>query len=157
MKARQVLLLLPLCWACATARAETLVCPDPATLAQVGVCPAEEELQYTFKGYCSDNKRMYDEGDQVCTDYALYRKLKNVSLWETRDGRFVGYLSCDPGAAERAAAKPVKLGIGKQGSVTRVACSYDTGIVLTHRTKAKCVALASDCPGDAAACQAQCE
>lgn len=153
----RLLCALLLCWAGAAGAAETLNCPTLADAVQVGVCPDEEELRYTFKGYCSDNARMYDGGDrQVCTDYALYRNLKNVSLWETRDGRFAGYLSCDPRPAAPADAAARKLTIGKQGSVTRVACHYDAAAVLSHRTKAHCVATVAEC-GPGTACQATCE
>lgn len=37
--------------------AETLSCPQLTTALQVGNCPDENELQYTFTGYCSDDWR----------------------------------------------------------------------------------------------------
>lgn len=156
MNMKAILLCLMLGWTGA-AGAETLDCPDLAGAVQVGACPTEEELRYTFQGYCSDNARLYDRGDQVCTDYALYRALKNVSLWETPDGRFAGYVSCETGRAGLAGARARQVGVARQGSVTRVACSYDSGVVFAHRTKARCVAAAGDCAADAAACRAQCE
>ncbi len=139
------------------ASAETLGCPDLATAIQVNACPTDDELQYTFKGYCGDNARMYDKGDQVCTDFALYRLLKNVSLWETKDGRFDGYVSCETGPVPLAQGRAVKLVVSKQGSVTRVACSYDVGVTFTHRTKAKCTAVVADCGGAPGTCKAECE
>jgi hypothetical protein len=139
------------------ASAETLGCPDLSTAVQVNACPSDEELQYTFKGYCGDNARMYDKGDQVCTDYALYRLLKNVSLWETKDGRFDGYVSCETGPVPLAQGRAVKLAVSKQGSVTRVACSYDVGVTFTHRTKAKCTAAMANCSSVPGSCKAECE
>jgi hypothetical protein len=138
------------------ASAETLSCPDLSAAMQVNACPSEEELQFTFKGYCGDNARMYDKGEQVCTDYALYRLLKNVSLWETKDGRFDGYVSCETGPVPLAQARAVKLAVSQQGSVTRVACSYDVGVTFTHRTKAKCTAVAG-CSSAPGSCKAECE
>lgn len=141
----------------AGAQAETVSCPELGAAVQVNACPTEDELQYTFKGYCSENARMYDQGEQVCTDYALYRLLKNVSLWETRDGRFDGYVSCETGPVPLAQARAVKLAVSKQGSVTRVACSYDVGVTFTYRTKAKCTAVATDCSSTPGTCKAECE
>lgn len=138
-------------------QAETMSCPDLGTAVQVNACPTDEELQYTFKGYCGDNTRMYDKGEQVCTDFALYRLLKNVSLWETKDGRFDGYVSCETGIVPLAQGRAVKLVVSKQGSVTRVACSYDVGVTFTHRTKAKCTATVEDCSGAQGTCKAECE
>lgn len=156
MQARHLLVALLLGWVGSAAAAATLTCPDLAETLQVGVCPDEEELRYTFKGYCSDNARLYDGERQVCTDYALYRALKNISLWETRDGRFSGYLSCAPDQARPTDTRAHKVDVSKQGSVTRVACSYAAGVVLTHRTKARCVVPAGACGGDVG-CAAQCE
>lgn len=151
---RAVGVALLLAWA-GGAAAETLSCPELTGLVQVGVCPTEDELSYTFKGYCGDNGRLYDRGEQVCTDYALYRAMKNISLWETADGRFSGYLSCDAGRMPAPGARAEGVVVTRQGSVTRVACSYGGDVVLAHRTKAKCVAAPTPCSGDA--CQARCE
>jgi hypothetical protein len=157
MKLQPVAVLMSLCGICFNASAETLVCPDLSTIVQVGACPAEEELQYTFDGYCSDNARLYDKGDKICPDYNRYRDLKNVSLWESRDGRFDGYVSCNPGKAGLTGARAKDVQIAQQGSVTRVVCSYTSGVALSHRTKAKCVADAAACAKDAGACKASCE
>ena len=75
--------------------AATVPCPDLAQAVQVGACPAEEELKHTFTGYCSDDAKAYKGDTDVCTDYRRYRALKNVALWESRDGSFQGYVSCD--------------------------------------------------------------
>ena len=142
----------------ATAFAATVTCPDLSTVVKVGACPSEEELQYTFNGYCSDNARMYDRaGTDVCTDYKLYREFKNTAFWETPDGKFDGYISCSPGKGDFAGAKPKELKISKQGSVTRIVCDYGNDHIFTHRTKAKCQADAANCATDPAACKAQCE
>lgn len=142
----------------AATMAETVVCPEPATVIQIGTCPSEEELQFTFTGYCSDNARVYDKPEkQLCTNYELYRSMKNVALWETRDGHFSGYLSCDPGKSGIEGARPVSVKLDKQGSVSRLFCGYSTGITLTYRTKGKCSADVAACASDSAACKAECE
>lgn len=151
------LLFLPLL---ATAvRAETVACPDLAQAAQVGTCPSEEELLFTFNGYCSDNARLYNwQEEQVCTDYPLYRRLKNVVLWEAGKGDFQAYLSCDLPSVRTKAAKPIRIGVETKGKLTRVVCGYGEGITFAYRTKARCkVEGSGDCAADPAACKATCD
>ena len=139
------------------ARAETLSCPDLKTAVQVGTCPAEEELLYTFTGYCSDNSRMYRGDSDVCTDYQRYRELKNIVLWESADGTFQGYVSCDLPVEKLRQKKPAGVSVAKQGKITRLLCSYGDGMVFAHRTRAECkVQGAGSCATDPAACTATC-
>ncbi len=161
MKPRHLLpalLLLPLL--VAGARAETVTCPDLAQAAQVGTCPSEEELKYTFDGYCSDNARIYNwQEEQVCTDYALYRRLKNVVLWEAGNGGdFQAYLSCDLPQQRINAAKPASIAVAIKGKLTRVVCNYGEGITFVYRTKARCqIDGAGNCASGPSACQAKCD
>lgn len=137
------------------ALAAAVSCPDLATAVQVAACPAEEELKYTFTGYCSDDSKAYRGETDVCTDYRLYRKLKNVALWESGDGVFNAYLSCDLPADKLKAVKASAIKIGKQGKMTQVICSYGEGVNFTYRTRAECkVDASADCTG--AACKASC-
>ena len=96
------------------ATAATVACPDLAAAAQVAACPSDEELRYTFTGYCSDNNRSYKGDTDVCTDFLAYRKLKNVALWESADGNFNAYVSCDRAPAEVRSAKPVTIRVPKR-------------------------------------------
>jgi hypothetical protein len=137
------------------ALAATVSCPDLATAVQVGACPAEEELKYTFTGFCSDDGKSYKGETGVCTDYQLYRKLKNVALWESADGFFNAYVSCDLPPASVKAARASGVRVGKVGKMTQLVCSYGEDIRFTHRTRAECkVEGAADCVG--AACKANC-
>ena len=63
------------------ALAAPVACPELSSVEKVGECPTEEDLRFTFNGYCSDNARMYGKPSDVCTDYRLYRKMKNTVLW----------------------------------------------------------------------------
>lgn len=138
-------------------RAASVACPDLVAAVQVGACPAEEELLYTFTGYCSDNARMYRGENDVCTDYARYRKLKNIVLWESVDGNFQGYVSCDLPVATLRQARAAAMTVAKQGKITRLACSYSDGLVFTHRSRAECKVQGSGrCTADAA-CTAKCD
>lgn len=142
-------------WASPVA-AETVSCPELTPAVQVGTCPSEEELQFTFTGYCSDNARMYKwHEESVCTQYELYRKLKNVVLWEAKNGDFQGYLSCDLPADKITSAKATGIEVSKLGRMTRIACGYGEGITFAHRTKAQCkVEGSASCSGSS--CQATC-
>lgn len=142
----------------ALAAAGEVVCPDLADVVQVANCPTEEELTFTYTGYCSDNSRIYGKGPDVCKDYQLYRKLKNVVLWETKDGAFHAYLSCDLPAATLKQLKPTRITVGKDGKMTRIACSYGPDVVFAYRSREACRAdSAAACATDPAACRATCE
>jgi hypothetical protein len=158
---KSLLAVLPLvaaCWAVPALAGQTLACPDLATLFQVNACPSEEELQYTYTGYCSDNAMAYGNKTDPCVRFADYRKLKNLALWESKDGRFDGYVSCDLPAAQWQALKPTGIELASQGRVNRLICSYPQGIKMTYRTRETCViADARACAADAAACTARCD
>lgn len=137
--------------------AATLGCPDLSQATQVGACPSEEELQYTFTGYCSDDNKAYRGETDVCTDYQLYRKMKNVALWEAGNGQFDGYVSCALPTAKVHAAKLQGLQMFKQGKLSRLVCSYEAGLQFTHRTRAQCQVQAAACAADGTGCKATCE
>lgn len=137
----------------------SLSCPDLAKAVQVGACPSEEELRYTFSGYCSDDSKAYRGETDSCTDYALYRQMKNVALWESADGAFDAYVSCELPKGELQQAKASAVRVGKAGKITQLVCSYSNGINFTHRTRAQCVvdAAAAECATNAAGCKAHCD
>lgn len=138
--------------------AGTVSCPDLSTAVQVAACPSEEDLKYTFTGFCSDNARMYSKDTDVCTDYQRYRKLKNVALWESRDGEFQAYVSCDQPASAVKAAKVSSIAVAKKGGITQLVCSYRDGVVFTNRMRGECtVDTKTACAADPAACVAKCE
>jgi hypothetical protein len=158
MKSPAIACLLVLASIVADSAAETLSCPKLAGAVQVGSCPSEAELKYTFTGYCSDNRRMYEQNTSVCTDYQAYRKLKNVAQWESADGIFSAYLSCDL-AAETIKAMPVsKIAASQQGKISLLTCSYGEGISFSRRSRQQCTVTGNgDCAADPAACRASCE
>lgn len=140
----------------ALASAGEVSCPDLAKAVQVAPCPSEEELQYTFNGFCSDNSRLYAKDMDTCVSYQNYRKVKNIALWEAAGGEFQAYLSCDLASATIQAARARGITTSKVARLTRVACDYGEGIVFVHRTHAACkVEGGSECVG--AACMADCK
>jgi len=138
------------------AAAETLACPDLRGARQVASCPTEAELRYTFVGYCSDNARMYDGKADACTDFATYRKVKNIALWESADGAFDAYPSCELAPEAIRAAKPARMAVRSKGGLTQVICDFGDGIRFTHRTRAECrVEGAGECDSPEG-CRASC-
>jgi hypothetical protein len=156
MKSRLIVLALG-CVAVLPAVAGELACPDLAAAVQVATCPSDEELKYTFTGYCSDNERMYGKSDATCTSFENYRKLKNVALWESADGEFQAYVSCDLAPAAIKAAKPVRVAVGKAGKLTRVACDYGGGIAFAHRSRATCKVEGDGSCSAGKPCKASCD
>ncbi|MBK8525089.1 MAG: hypothetical protein IPL58_14130 [Betaproteobacteria bacterium] len=144
--------------ASAAPAAAMVSCPDLAKVVQAGTCPTEEELLFTFNGYCSDNARIYGKGAEVCTNYASYRKLKNIVLWEKPGTDFQAYVSCDLPGESFKGRKPSAITVSKQGKMTRLACSYGEGVTFTYRTHRECrVENAEACKTHPAACKASCE
>ena len=157
---RSSLLSLALCFGAAlpVAMAATVPCPDLAGAVQVAACPAEEELKHTFTGYCSDDAKAYKGETDVCTDYLRYRQLKNVALWESADGVFSAYVSCDLPPAAIKGARVAAVRIGKQGKMTQLVCGYGEGLSFTYRTRAECrVEGGADCAVKPADCKATCD
>jgi hypothetical protein len=141
----------------ATALAETLSCPQLSSAVQIGTCPSEEELKYTFNGYCSDNARMYGKDTDACTDYQQYRRLKNTAAWEAADGTFQAYISCDLAAAAVLSAEASRIAIVKPGKISQLLCTYQDGIVFTYRTRAECKIEGDGlCGSKRSACTATC-
>lgn len=142
--------------AATAAMGDVVSCPTLAAAVQVAACPAEEELRYTFTGYCSDNARIYEEDENdSCSSYENYRRLKNVALWEAGDGAFQAYVSCDLPADVVRQLKPEAISVSARNGLTRVVCSYPGNLSFVYRTRLQCRV---DGDGDcASSCTAECE
>jgi len=141
------------------APAAEIGCPDLAQAVQAGTCPSEDELRFTYNGYCSDNKRAYEKtGVETCVDYQAYRIMKNVALWESGDGEFQAYLSCELSPERIRQAKASGIAVDWDRKITRLSCDYGEGVRFTHRSRASChIENAAACASDPAACRASCE
>lgn len=137
------------------ARAETLACPALDSAVQIQACPSDEELRYTFMGFCGDNARLYGRDALTCASFENYKEAKNNALWESADGAFSGYLSCNVGADAIKASKPLKMSAERKSTLTRLICDYENDLRMVHRTKASCTVEVADC--STGACQAKCE
>jgi hypothetical protein len=138
------------------AMAATVTCPDLGKALQIASCPAEEELKHTYTGFCSDDAKAYKGETDVCKDYRLYRKLKNVALWESGDGAFSAYVSCDLSPDGVKAAKVSGIRVLRQGKINQLVCSYGEGLSFSYRTREECRIEAADCATAPATCKANC-
>lgn len=162
MNARPFALRLSLCLlltpALSLTAAEKRVCPDLATASQVGNCPSEADLKYTFNGFCSDDRRMYTGDTEVCTDYQAYRRLKNVAPWESAAGDFMAYVSCELPAARIQTLRAQGVTVSRAAQITLLTCDYGEGIRFTHRSRLSCkVEGDGNCANGAQPCRAVCE
>lgn len=138
--------------------AAQLTCPDLAAARQVNACPSEDELKHTYSGFCSDDKKAYAGETDNCMRYKDYRAMKNTALWESADGGFDGYVSCDLPPAKVKTLKASGMTVARQGSITKVVCSYPNGVNFTYRTKGACkVDDDKACAANPSACQAACD
>jgi hypothetical protein len=92
-------------------------CPDLAAARQVNACPTEDELKHTYSGFCSDDKKVYGGETDNCIRYPDYRAMKNNALWESADGAFDAYVSCDLPKAKLQAMKATGMKVEKQGTI----------------------------------------
>ena len=136
--------------------AAPLACPDLSQAVQVNACPAEEELRHTYTSYCSDNAKAYANQTDSCVRFEDYRQMKNLALWESADGKFDSYVSCDLPVGEVKALQPTGMKASAQRGLTRLVCTYPKGINFTHRTRQTCTVDAA-CAVDTARCQATCQ
>lgn len=141
-----------------TASAVPLACPDLSAAVQVNACPTEDELKYTYNGFCSDMAKAYAKETDSCMRYEDYREMKNVAMWESKDGVFSGYVSCGLPVGKVKALQPTGMEVVTQGKLNKLVCAYPAGINLTYRTKGACaVDNEKACASDPASCQASCE
>lgn len=158
MKLRLLVSALLLTSLCLTAAAAQYACPDLGGAKQVNACPTEDELKHTYSGFCSDDKKVYGGETDNCIRYKDYRAMKNNALWESADGVFDGYVSCDLPKAKVQALKASGMKIEKQGALTKVVCSYPNGVNFTYRTKSICkVDDDKACAAKPGGCQATCD
>ena len=140
------------------ATAGTMTCPDLAGAVQVNACPTEEELKFTYNGFCSDTAKAYANQTDSCIKYEDYREMKNLALWESKDGVFSGYISCALPADQLKASKTATMAVERQGKLNKLVCSYANNVRLTYRTKAACaIDNEKACQANPASCTATCD
>ena len=93
--------------------AATVACPDMKSAVRAGVCPTEEELLFTFNGYCSDNARLYRKGHGGLQRPGLPEDEERRALGKSRRG-IQGYVSCEMPESQLKALKPTAIAANKE-------------------------------------------
>jgi hypothetical protein len=115
-------------------------CPDISKSVKVGGCPSDDELKRMFRSTCGWQDTVNDNphAKGICKNYSLFRKAKNTAFWESSDGSYYGYLSCDTKENQIKASKLIKISLGQQKQINRVICTYEGGSELVLRTRENC-------------------
>jgi hypothetical protein len=115
-------------------------CPDISKSAKVGGCSTDDELKRMFSNICGwqDTEKENPHAKGICKNYSLFKKVKNTALWESGDGRYDGYLSCDTKESKIKTSKLVKISISQKREWNRVICTYEGGSELVLRTREIC-------------------
>ena len=157
LRARSALLALalPAALFAGAAHAETLSCPALDKAVQVAACPSDAERQYPFMGFCGNTARLYGRDVFTCATFENYKQVKNIALWESANGSFSGYLSCNLDTAILRASRALKMSVEKKNGLTRLICDYENDQRMVMRTKGSCTVEAADC--SSGECRASCE
>lgn len=139
----------------APAQADSHTCPALTAAVQVAACPTDQELKYTYMGFCGDNARLYGRDVLTCSTFENYKEAKNTALWESADGAFSGYLSCNVKPEEIHAAKALRMRVESANGLTRLICDYEGDHRLVYRSREKCTVSVADCSGGE--CKASCD
>ena len=141
-------------------------CPDLSQAKQVLDCPTDEELRRMFRSTCGGENAPDAKEPELCDAFAEFKRQKNNALWESADGEFMGYLTCNRPPEEIKKAKAAGIGIGRRGKLTKISCVYDGGVKMTRRTRETCTVPGMEigkrgpmptCGPDPATCKVVCE
>lgn len=115
-------------------------CPDISKAVKVGACPSEGDLERMFSSTCGsrDTKNENTHAKGVCSNFERFKKAKNTALWESADGSFEGYISCDAKESEIKAGKLIKISRSQKREWDSVRCAYEGGSELVLRTRETC-------------------
>jgi len=118
----------------------TYTCPDIAKAVKVAECPSEDELVRMFDSTCGskDTQGKNPHAKGFCTSYKTFKMAKNTALWESADGEYMGYVTCNVPVDKIKAGKLQKISLGQKRVMDRIICSYEGGGELVLRTRETC-------------------
>ncbi len=143
-------------------------CPDISQARQVGDCSSEEELIRMFASACGPRTMPGEDPDatEQCKSFEKFKQRKNTALWESADGGYMGYVTCNRPAAKIKKAKFLSINLGTKRVMDKIICSYEGGVNLILRTRESCQIpdaklsgkyLGLDCTAGGANCKAICK
>jgi len=68
----------------------------------------------------------------------MFKMAKNTALWESADGEYMGYVTCNVPVDKIKAGKLQKISLGQKRVMDRIICSYEGGGELVLRTRETC-------------------
>ena len=143
-------------------------CPDITQAKQVAECPAEDELIQMFFSTCGsrDTEKENPHAKGFCKSYQMFLQRKNTALWESADGEYLGYVTCNIPAERIKAGKLNSISLLQRGTMDKISCSYEEGTVFTLRTRQNCaipgskpkgMQMSLDCAAGGSECKAICK
>ncbi|MCP4993065.1 MAG: hypothetical protein GY934_04655, partial [Gammaproteobacteria bacterium] len=143
-------------------------CPDLTKAVQVADCPAEEELKHMFSSTCGDAETNSKDPkvSGMCKSFEAFKQRKNTALWESVDGEYMGYVTCNVPAAEIKTGKLLKMSLTHKGVMDKLICTYEGGTELSLRTRQSCKIpgaklnlefMILNCPDGGKTCKAVCD
>ncbi|TVO74213.1 hypothetical protein [Sedimenticola selenatireducens] len=143
-----------------------LLCPDMSQAKQVGECVTEDEIKNMFKRTFGLECDPQLKDSMECEKYAEFKQKKYSALWESFDGEFMGYVTCNAPASEISNGKPSSVAISQTNGLYKITCNYQKGVSLSMRTRNVCrvgaapssaVVTRASCDGDANNCKIECD
>jgi len=143
-------------------------CPDIAQTRQVADCPSQAELEHLYYSSCGsrDTKEENLHAKGICKSFDMFKQKKNTALWESADGEYFGYVSCNTPAAEIKSGKLMSISLLRRGVMDKITCSYVGGARFTLRTRQNCelpggkpkgLQLSLNCTADDSECKVICK
>ncbi len=143
-------------------------CPEISTAKQVADCPADEEMKRMYELTCGlgEDKNPDPSVAGICSSYDAFLQKKQSALWESGDGQYMGYVSCNTPASKIKQGRLLTIGLSQRGVMDKIDCSYEGGVTLSLRTRKQCripgaksnrKVLFLDCSAAGADCKAICE
>lgn len=143
-----------------------LLCPDMSQAKQVGECVTEDEIKSMFKRTHGLKCDPQSKDSMECKKYAAFKQDKYSALWESSDGDFMGYVTCDTPASEIKKSQPMSVALSQKNGLYKITCNYQEGVALSMRTRDVCrvtdkkdsaVVSRANCNGDADNCKIVCD
>ncbi len=144
------------------------ICPDISKAVQVADCPAEEELKHMFSSTCgaAETNSKDQKVSGMCKSFEAFKQRKNTALWESADGEYMGYVTCNVPATQIKAGKLLKISLAHVGVMDKLICTYEGGTELALRTRKSCKIpgaklnlkfMILNCPEGGESCKAVCD
>ncbi|MES9963229.1 MAG: hypothetical protein ABW116_06790 [Candidatus Sedimenticola sp. 20ELBAFRAG] len=145
---------------------KTIQCPDLSQAKQLVDCPAEAEMERYFKKHCDFERDPDAKKPELCDSFKEYKRRKFNAMWESSDGEFMGYLSCDAPPAELKKRQQTSVAVSQKNGLYKIVCGYEGGSRLIMRTRSVCrvpgvkttgIVMRAECGANGKPCVVECD